>query len=315
MKRLKRKIVESKYYKSLFKEDTVTLDKFIDSTSIKFISNVDFQTLAERLQSLLNIFNVEELEAKKFVVLLAKAKEGNLTPEEENYFYKIIGNYFKESYNLKRYFSPFVLLEDDSSPETDRNLIAIPLIAVFMKNGFLVKLSQANSSDFQKVLDEISMKRESVQNTLISSPSEGIKVINSALSDALKDSSYINLPETPPEEAESIEETDWFKSYVTEDILNSIKSEVDKSNFEFELSYEEPVPETPEEEKEEGAEESGDELGGDELGGDELGGDELGGDELGGDELGGEELGGGETPVEEAPAPEEGGGEEAPTPI
>jgi hypothetical protein len=311
MKRLKRKIVESKYYKSLFKEDTVTLDKFIDSTSIKFISNSDFQTLAERLQSLLTIFNVEELEVKKFIVLLAKAKEGNLTPEEENYFYKIIGNYFKESYNLKRYFSPFVLLEDDSTPETDRNLIAIPLIAVFMKNGFLVKLSQSNSSDFQKVLDEISMKRESIQNTLISSPSEGIKVINSALNDALKDSSYVNLSETPPEEAESIEETEWFKSYVTEDILNSIKSEVDKSNFEFELSYEEPVPETPEKEDgEEGAEGSGDELGGDELGGDELGGDELGGDELGDDELGGDEA-----PPEEAPAPEGGGDEESPSPI
>lgn len=131
MKRLKRKIVESKYYKSLFKEDTVTLDKFIDSTGVKFLSNVDFQTLAERLQSILNVFNVDELEAKKFIVLLAKAKEGNLTPEEENYFYKIIGNYFKESFYVKRYFSPFILLEDDSTPETDRNLIAVPLIATF----------------------------------------------------------------------------------------------------------------------------------------------------------------------------------------
>lgn len=307
MKRLKRKIVESKYYKSLFKEDTVTLDKFIDSTGVKFLSNADFQTLAERLQSILIVFNVDEIETKKFIVLLAKAKQGTLTPEEENYFYKIIGNYFKESYHLKRYFSPFILLEDDSNPDTDRNLIAIPLIATFMRNAFLTKLSQANSSDFQKVLDEISSKRESIQNTLISSPNEGIKVINSALVDALKDSSYVNLPDTPVEEAESIEDTEWFKGYVTEDILNSIKSEVDKSNFEFELSYEEPVPETSEEEKPEGEGETEGEVG-----------IEPSGEEFGGEEIGGEELGGTEEappPEEEAPAPPEEAPEEAPSPI
>jgi hypothetical protein len=183
-----------------------------------------------------------------------------------------------------------------------------------MRNSFLVKLSQANSADFQKVLDEISAKKESIQNTLISSPNEGIKVVNSALLDALKDSSYVNMPDAPTDEAESIEDTEWFKGYVTEDILNSIKDEVDKSNFEFELSYEEPVVDTekPEEEKE--GEDVGDEgLGGDEdLGGEDLGGEELGGEDLGGgEELGGEELGGGEEPASPEPAPEEGGGGES----
>ena len=139
MKFLKKRILETKYYKSLFKEDTITLDKFIDSTGIKYLSTSDFQTLAERLQSLLSIFNVDELEVKKFVVLLVKAKDGTLAPEEENFFYKMIGNYFQESFTLNRYFSLFLILREDDSPvETNKNLIAVPLIAVFMKNSFLV---------------------------------------------------------------------------------------------------------------------------------------------------------------------------------
>lgn len=306
MKILKKKLLETKYYKSLFKEDTVTLDKFIDSTGIKFLSINDFQTLAERLQSLLQVFNVDEVEAKKFIVLLAKAKDGSLLPEEENYFYKMIGNYFQEKYSLKRYFSSFIMKEDDS--EGNRNLIAVPLIAVFMRNSFLVKLSQANSNDFQKVMDEISSKRESIQNTLISSPSEGIKVINSALLDALKDSSYVNLPETPPEEAGKIEDSEWYQGYATEDILNSIKSEVDKSNFEFEISYEEPVPETPSEEEapsEEGTE--------DMDASEDLGMEDMGMEDMGGEEPPMEDMGGEAPPMEEpTPEPETGGGEEAP---
>jgi len=302
MKVLKKKLVESKYYKSIFKEDTITLDKFIDSTGIKFLSNNDFQTLAERLQSLLQVFNVDEMEVKKFIVLLAKAKDGNLQPEEENYFYKMIGNYFQERYSLKRHFSPFILQEDDS--EGDRNLIAVPLIAVFMRNSFLVKLSQANANDFQKVLDEISSKRESIQNTLISSPNEGIKVINSALLDALKDSSYTNLPENPPEEAGSIEDSEWYQGYVTEDILNSIKDEVDKSNFEFQVSYEEPVPESTE--TEEAPPEEG---GSEEDMGMDMGSEEPAPEEDMGMDMGSEEPA---PEPEPEPAPEPTGGEEAP---
>ena len=315
MKFLKKRILETKYYKSLFKEDTITLDKFIDSTGIKYLSTSDFQTLAERLQSLLSIFNVDELEVKKFVVLLVKAKDGTLAPEEENFFYKMIGNYFQESFTLNRYFSLFLILREDDSPvETNKNLIAVPLIAVFMKNSFLVKLSQANANDFQKVMGEITDKRESIQNTLISNPNEGIKVINGALIDGLKDSSYVNLPDMPQEEAQPVEDSDWYKGYVTDDILNSIKDEVDKSNFEFKLTYEEPVPEEQKTEGEGESEGEGEEELGGELGGGE---EEFSGEEPNfGEESGGEELGGEAPPEEEpAPAPEEGGGEEAPSPI
>jgi len=303
-------------YESYFKEDSTKFELFKNDTGLLALDKNQFALALERLEDILTIFDIAPEQVKEIGILITKLKDETLTDDEENYFYKLIGNYFKESYKLKRYYPKFRENNEPNLTEdpTTENIILMPLISTFLRNSFMSKISVANQDDFERIKDQLVDKKEDIIKLITDNPSEGISLVNSALMDGIKDSSYINAPtpdilpdtDNPGEESKSLEDSEWFMKYASEDIKQSLASKVDQSKFSFDLEL--PAPESNEEGLE-GEEEIADETPEEapEIDGidDIFGGEDEGG---GGADIGGSGGGGSEP---EAP-PEEGGEEIAP---
>lgn len=251
-------------YESYFKEDATKFEKFKNDTGLLSLDENQFALALERLEDILAIFDVAPEQVKELGILITKLKDDTLTDDEENYFYKLIGNYFKESYTIKRYFSRFrenapQITEEDPSTE---NIILMPLVSTFLRNSFMSKISVANQNDFTRIKDQLADKKEDIIKLITDNPNEGISLVNSALIDGIKDSSYINAP-TPDilpdkddagESIKSLEDSEWFTKYASDSIKQSLSTKVDQSKFSFNLNL--PAPES----NEEGLEGNGEEI-------------------------------------------------------
>jgi hypothetical protein len=220
--------------KSMFAEDADVLSTFVEDSGIKNLSNEDYKKSLDRLGKILAVFGIEEPEIKKFTYFLTKIRDESLSEEEKAYLFKLIGNYFQESYKLIRYVGRFYVTE--SAVSTDTNLLLSPLVAAFLSKGFLAKISQANESDFDKVLDKISTQSDQIKSILINSSKEGATQINNALLDGLSGSSYVDMPTNPGLDGEDnkISDSEWFDEYYG-DVKDAVQSDVEASQFKFNL--------------------------------------------------------------------------------
>lgn len=240
--------------KSMFAEDTDVLSKFIEESGVRNLSNEEYKKSLDRLGSILTVFGIEEPEIKKFTYFLTKMRDDQLTEEEKSYLFKIIGNYFQESHKLVRYVGRFYYKE--SAVGTDSNLLLTPLIAAFLSKGFLAKISQANESDFDKVLEKISSQSEQIKSMIISSSQEGATAINNALLDGLEGSSYVDMPTNPGTDGDvTIADSEWFDEYYG-DVKDQVQADVEASQFKFDLEIDPTATSGTEEAPVEGEEET-----------------------------------------------------------
>jgi hypothetical protein len=291
-------------YESILREDATKFEQFKRETGLLDLDENQFTSALERLESLLELFDISPDHVREIGVLLTKLRDETIEDNEEAYFYKLIGNYFQESYklNLVRYKSKFK--ERASDPKED-NILLMPLISAFLKNGFLAKISVANQGDFERIKDSIRDQKGDILKLISDNPSEGISLVNSALVDGLEGSSYTNTPIATdlPKEGEEVlglADSDWFKNYANKEIIGSLAHKVEDNKFDFELDL--PAPEAseeglaPEEEPEEG--ETG------ETGDEEISDDAF--DDLFAEEpAGGGDVGGGSAPAPTEEEPEE----------
>ena len=149
--------IKQPLHKSIFTEDATTFDKFKEFTGLKDINNETFKTVIERLTTILNLFEIPENDIKEIGYLLTKLRDDKLNDNEQAFFQKMMSNYFQESFKLMTYFSKFY----EDTP--DNNLLKMPLVATFLNNGFLVKISQANADDFKRILDSLTEKKENIK--------------------------------------------------------------------------------------------------------------------------------------------------------